>query len=82
MHIEGGVFYDSKLHPQHFLRYCTIKASPGLSGPANMWDKNPNKDDYWDFGPSSPEEVPRFFLNVYNVHLPFTDRNAGKMLSP
>ena len=31
----GGLFYDSKYHFQHLLRYCTFKASPWLSGPAN-----------------------------------------------
>ena len=30
----GGLFYDSEYHFQYLLRYCTIKASPGLSGPA------------------------------------------------
>ena len=28
-------FYYSKAHFNNFLRYCTIKASPGFAGPAN-----------------------------------------------
>ena len=33
-----NIFYYSKPHNQHWLRYCTIKASPGFRGPANTCD--------------------------------------------
>ena len=34
--MAGSLFNDSKDHLQHLLRYSTIWASLGLSGPANM----------------------------------------------